>query len=551
VTGQLDGSHFDVVVVGSGFGGSVTAARLAAAGVKVCVLERGRAYPPGSFPRTPWEIKHGFWQPEDGLHGMFDMWSFRGLNAVVSSGLGGGSLIYANVLWRPPAEWFVTDDPTTGQTHPWPVTRDELDQHYAAVEQVLGATPYPYADETPKTREFTAALSACGFKPTAPNLAITFEPGRGQPFDKPADNLHRLQREACRLCGECDVGCNYGSKNTLDYTYLSHAQRDGAEIHPLVEVRGFTPTDAGFIVHAVEHQLSEERSRSQLPPVAVTCRRLVLSAGTLGTTHLLLRNRSRLPGISQLLGTRFSGNGDYLTWAHGCRQNGGVRLIEGSRAPVITAAAMLEDLHEGGDGPGLVIEDGGYPAFAAWLVQAMRSPVNLWRWRGWARRLIWGRLRGDLDLDLGAALSDLMGDQTDESGTLPFLTMGRDTPDGVMRLRGSKLDIRWEKRGSERLFLRAEDATRRLTAALGGRYLDVLRILHPITVHPLGGCPMGYVDGRDGVVDSFGRVFGCEGLSIADGSILPGPVGVNPSLTIAALANRHATQLIQDLGGSL
>ena len=523
----------------------MTAARLAAAGVSVCVLERGRSYPQGSFPRTPWETKQAFWQPEAGLHGMFDVWSFRGLNAVVSSGLGGGSLIYANVLWRPPAQWFLTDDPTTGQTHPWPVTRAELDPHYDVVEQELGATPYPYTAKTPKTREFNAALRSCGFKPIAPNLAITFEPGEGQPFGEPADNLHGLQREACRRCGECDIGCNYGAKNTLDFTFLSDAKRDGAEIRPLTEVRSFARTDDGFVVHAVEHQPSQERSRSELPRVTVTCRRMVLAAGTLGTTLLLLRNR--VPGVSRLLGTRFSGNGDYLTYAHGCRDGRGVRLIEGSRAPVITAAAMLKDEHQGGDGPGLVIEDGGYPAYAAWMVQALRSPVNLWRWRRWGLRILWGRLRRNLDLELGAALSALMGDQTQESGTLPFLTMGRDTPDGLMQLRGDKLDIKWCKRGSERLYLRAEDATKRLTAALGGRYLDPLRLLDPITVHPLGGCPMGNVDARDGVVDSFGRVFGVEGLSIADGSILPGPIGVNPSLTIAALADRHAEKLIEDL----
>jgi cholesterol oxidase len=125
--------------------------------------------------------------------------------------------------------------------------------------------------------------------------------------------------------------------------------------------------------------------------------------------------------------------------------------------------------------------------------------------------------------------------------------MGRDTPDGVIQLRGEKLDVDWRKADSERLFLRTEDAARRVTAALGGRYLDPLSWMQPITVHPLGGCPMGHVDGRDGVVDSYGRVFGVENLSIADGSVLPGPVGVNPSLTIAALADRHAQQLIEDL----
>jgi cholesterol oxidase len=182
------------------------------------------------------------------------------------------------------------------------------------------------------------------------------------------------------------------------------------------------------------------------------------------------------------------------------------------------------------------------------MVQSARSPIYMWRWRRWGLRLLRGRLRGNLDLELGSALSALMGDQTEEAGTLPLLTMGRDTPDGTMRLRGSKLDIDWRKRGSARLFLRTEDATKRITAALGGRYLDPLRLLNSITVHPLGGCPMGHVDGRDGVVDSYGRVFGIHGLSIADGSILPGPIGVNPSLTIAALADRHARQLAEEFG---
>jgi cholesterol oxidase len=555
---KLDGSEFDVVVVGSGFGGSVTAARLAAGGKRVCVLERGRSYGPGSFPRTPWEMKHNFWDRSAGLQGMFDVWSFQGMNAVVASGLGGGSLIYANVLWRPPEEWFFTDDPQSGQSLPWPVTRAELDDHYPQIEKELGATPYPYRDETPKTVAFDAALRACGLKPKDDlNLAITFGETTGQPFGAPGDNLHGKQRESCRLCGECDIGCNYGAKNTLDFNYLSDASRSGAEIHELVEVRSFTPTSAGFVVHAEEHPAlipgEKPRKPRELPEITVTCRRLVLAAGTLGTTHLLLRNRASVPGISPLLGTRFSGNGDYLSFARGCRSNGpdgrpAVHLIEGSIGPVITAGAMVDDERQGADGPGFVIEDGGYPAFAAWMVQTALSPLHLWQWRRDGLRLLIGRLRGELDRHMGAALSRLLGNQYEEAGTLAMLTMGRDTPDGVIRLRGDKLDVDWRKSGSERLFLRTEDAARRVTAALGGRYLDPLRLIRPITVHPLGGCPMGHVDGRDGVVDSYGRVFGVENLSIADGSVLPGPVGVNPSLTIAALADRHAQQLLEDLG---
>src|SRR3712207_4253786 len=122
--------HFDAVVVGSGFGGSVAAARLAEADRSVCVLERGKPYPPGSFPRSPLGIKNNLWDPSAGLHGMFDLWSFSGLEALVASGLGGGSLIYANVLIREDERWFVKEDLRAGGHEHWPVTRADLDPHY-------------------------------------------------------------------------------------------------------------------------------------------------------------------------------------------------------------------------------------------------------------------------------------------------------------------------------------------------------------------------------------------------------------------------------------
>src|SRR5512139_3170872 len=149
--------EFDVVIVGSGFGGSVMAHRLAEEHLNVCVLERGRPYPPGSFPRSPLGYRDNFWDPPSGLHGMFDVWSFRSLEALVASGLGGGSLIYSNVLLRKDPAWFVRYE-SDGTRTPWPITRDDLERHYDAVERMLSPAPFPFEvapfSDTGKTRAF-------------------------------------------------------------------------------------------------------------------------------------------------------------------------------------------------------------------------------------------------------------------------------------------------------------------------------------------------------------------------------------------------------------
>src|SRR4051794_40717733 len=177
--------HVDCVVVGSGFGGSVTAYRLAEAGRRVLVLERGKAYPPGSFPRSPLGVKSNFWDPSRGLHGMFDVWGFSGLDGLVSSGLGGGSLIYANVMLRKDEHWFVpSDDPGPGG-EAWPVTRADLDPHYDRAERMLGATLYPLEhapyDQTSKTLAFKAAAEQRGLDWRRVPLAVTF----GNPGEAP------------------------------------------------------------------------------------------------------------------------------------------------------------------------------------------------------------------------------------------------------------------------------------------------------------------------------------------------------------------------------
>src|SRR5215471_17271504 len=245
--------HADVVVVGSGFGGSVSAYRLAQAGLSVVLLERGNAYPPDSFPRTPAQMSRAFWNPGAGLYGMFDVWRFSGCDSVVSSGLGGGSLIYANVLLRKDEHWFVRDDPLPdGGYESWPVTRADLDPHYDEVERMLGATPYPleapgYA-KTPKTHAMRDAAAELGLSWQLPPLAVSFAPARGAApglglpiVDLSYGNLHGQQRSTCHLCGECNIGCNVGAKNTLDYNYLSAARHHGADLRTGHEVRAIRP----------------------------------------------------------------------------------------------------------------------------------------------------------------------------------------------------------------------------------------------------------------------------------------------------------------------
>src|SRR6266851_3905772 len=383
--------HADAVVVGSGFGGSVAACRLAKAGLSVILLERGKAYPPDSFPRTPAEMSQAFWDPGAGLYGMFDVWRFTGCDSVVSSGLGGGSLIYANVLLRKDEHWFVQDDPLPhGGFESWPVTRADLDPHYDEVERMLGATPYPldaapYA-ATPKTRAMQDAAAELGLPWQLPPLAVSFAPapgaapGPGLPIvDPPYGNLHGRQRSTCRLCGECDIGCNVGAKNTLDYTYLSAAQHHGADLRTCHEVRAIRPGAArGYEVNYIRHDTQGEgRTRATAQPLGtIACDRLVLAAGTYGTSYLLLRNRSCFPGISAALGTRFSGNGDMLSFLVHAKDRSRTRPLDASRGPVITSAIRLSDRHDGlaGTGRGAYIEDGGYPAFVDWLVEAADLP---------------------------------------------------------------------------------------------------------------------------------------------------------------------------------
>ena len=556
--------HVDAVVVGSGFGGSVTAYRLAEAGRSVCVLERGKSYPPGGFPRRPREMTQNFWDPPRGYQGLFDVWTFRGLEALCASGLGGGSLIYANVLLRKDERWFVHEGALPGGGYErWPISRADLDPHYDRVEKMMNVQPFPLDvagyPSPQKTLAMRDAASRLGLEWNLPPLAVTFA-NAGRPPALAEEipegrypNLHGLPRRTCRLCGECDVGCNEGSKNTLDHTYLSAAKHQGADIRTRCEVKSVERRPeggylVGFVQYGPEHE-GVKVSTDKLPLTWLSCDRLILGAGTFGSTFLLLRNRSAFPDIGPALGTRFCGNGDLLSFilnTHEGREDGTPRRrIDSSLGPVITSYVRVPDALDGGTGSGYYVEDAGYPIAVDWMLEAITTPARSVRIaRVMLARLI-SRIRRRPLSTLATEVHSMIGDATLSSTSMVLLGMGRDVPDGVMRLKRGQLDIDWTIATSRPFFDRLRGTMKDLAGELGGDLKDnpLWWMKRVITVHPLGGCPMGRTI-EEGVVDPFGQSFAYPGLHVVDGSVMPGPVGPNPSLTIAAFADRAADHML-------
>ena len=557
---------FDAVIIGSGFGGSVMAYRLAEAGLRVLVLERGKNYPPNSFARSALGMSNNFWDPSKGLYGLFDIWSFRTSGAIVSSGLGGGSLVYANVLLRKPEKWFVYEDPDGSGYKPWPLTRQDLELHYDRAEQMLGAQQYP-ADApgyrgTPKTVAFEEASKMIGQQWIPVNLAVSFRrkhdpnapdnpPVIAAPIEEPHGNLHGMPRTTCRLCGECDIGCNYGSKNTLDFNYLSEAVRLGAEVRTLCEVKEFAPDAQGYTVRYLRHDPeryagrphnTHDRSQYQ----TVRSKYLILAAGSVGTSFLMLKNRAAFPGISAQLGNRFSTNGDMLSFLVNA-----TRMVDGKTVPRNLAPyfgpAITRGIALDTDKPvGYLLEEWGNPYFISWIVELSGVFGFLKRLLRFAWWNISYRLGFALNADISSHVSALLGPCVASSSSMPTIAMGQEPPAGRFLLKDEKyLDLIWNE--SKPFYDALRNHLRSIAAALGGKYEDSpafrFNFHQFLTAHPLGGCSMG-ANANDGVVNSVGEVFGYPNFYIADGSVMPGPVGVNPALTIAALADRFADNLL-------
>ncbi len=516
-------SAYDAVVVGSGFGGGITACRLAEQGWRVCILERGRRFGPGDYPDRPEQAPRMFWHARHNPGGMFDLRIMHDVAVMTGVGVGGGSLVYANVQLRAPDDVF--EDPA------WPAAIDgpSLRPYYDRTEAALEPRTTPAQPALDKVRAFDAMAARAGLPSERLPIAVHFGEDRHHPFSG-------AFQQGCDNLGRCDIGCPRMSKNTVDITYVARAEQHGAEVFPLHEVQRIDPPagDAGtWRVGFRDLQYSIEGSVSA--PV------LVLAAGTLGSTRLLLKNGKRLPRLSPALGTRFSGNGDALSLAIDPKQEdvAGARTDVG---PTMTSRIDVTATQQ------LMVADGGLPtSFGGLLeiVRGIRAITGLGRVALVAKNL--AAKAGFSDRHVTHRNMTLTKRMQPIGDTLVFLNIGRDAADGRMRLTPlfRCFDIRWSKDASAELFERMRIMAGRLAEAAGATSFfapDAGPLGKFITVHPLGGCPMSD-DPRTGVVDDHGKVHGYDGLYVLDGSIVPTSLGVNPSKTIAALVERGAEHL--------
>ena len=536
---------YDAVVVGSGYGGAVLACRLARAGLAVAVLERGREVHPGEFPAGPVsalrEVQaHTVRRDIGSPAGLFDFRFTDDIGALVGCGLGGTSLINANVA--------LDADPRVFQDDAWPAAfrgppDRELAAGFARARTMIGATRYPEAaPPLPKAAALRRSAEGLGATFFNPELYVTFRPG---------PNAAGVEQPACTNCGDCVTGCNAGAKNTVLMNYLPDAVAHGAEVFTEATVRYVqSDPDGGWrVVHRPTRGSDGDR------PVRAAI--VVLAAGALGSTEILLRSREEGLGLSPVLGRRLSGNGDFLAFAYDCQDRidgiGRGRRIDAGQ-PVGPCISGAIDLRPGRPvDKGVIIEEGAIPSPLAPLLPLGLLLASLRGSRGPGGPLdakgMWRRLRSlATDRPRGSF-----------ARTLTFLAMGTDEDRGELALRDGRPILTWPG-AAGRPFMHDHDATLEQVAhGLGGTYLRSPVWRSPLgnrylTVHPLGGCDMAD-DAADGVVDDRGRVFSGptgadvhDGLYVADGAIVPTSVGANPSLTITALAERIAALLLVSRG---
>jgi cholesterol oxidase len=523
---------YDCAIVGSGFGGSVSALRLAEKGYSVAVLEMGKRWRTEDFPKTNWELSKSMWRPAQGLYGILQLTVLRDVFILHGCGVGGGSLVYANTLLVPPAEAF-RDPQWVGLD--W---RQTLAPHYETALRMLGAIPSQVLVETDRMLKKIADEMGRGHTFHRATVGVYFGE-QGVTVPDPFFGGEGPDRTGCTSCGGCMVGCRHGAKNSLDKNYLYLAEKRGVQVFPesrVTDVRALEPEG---------YELTIEKSTGlRHPQRKLRARSVILSAGSLGTGELLLqcKERGSLPRLSSALGTYVRTNSEAILAVRSRRDD-----VDHSRGIAITSGVYVDDkthiecvrYSEGSDALAplaTVLTDGGppWPRWLRWLGTVARHPVEFLRTLvpfGASKRSVILLVMQPIDSHLRYVLR-----------RTPFWPFEKhiDTERGEAAPVPVYIPI-------------AQQIARRMAEEMDGvAQSGIIEVLldKATTAHILGGCPIG-LSAETGVVDTEGRVFGHPGLYVVDGSIIPANLGVNPSLTITAMAEHVMSHVPLKPGASL
>lgn len=506
---------YDWVVVGSGFGGSVSALRLAERGYRVAVLETGRRWRDQDFARSAWQLRRYLWAPALGLRGIVSFRSLDHVSVACGVGVGGGSLSYANTLLAPDDAVF--DHPQWAGLRDW---RAELAPHYAEARRVLGAMTVVEDDPADRLLHDLAVSRgvAAGYRKADVGIFLG-TPGVSVP--DPFLGGDGPDRTGCTRCGDCLLGCRVGAKNTLVKNYLHLAEQLGVTVLPGHQVTSVRPLDgaSGATGYAVVAADSARRFRRR-PPRTLTAGGVVLAAGALGTTELLLRLRDSgdLPRVSDRVGSLFRTNGEYVP---------AVRLPRGAGPEVSRRVSITSVVRLNEETSVETLVNGEH---AGLLTKALTFPTPAGPTRRRTRQLV--------GLSLRHPLTVLDGLLAGSRRTVMLLFMQSSRASLRLVLRDGRL--RSEQSPDEPVATHlpvATEVARQLAERTGGVALAQLAESltgYGTTAHPLGGAVIG-ASAADGVVDADHRVFGYEDLLVCDGSVVPANLGTNPSLTITAL----------------
>lgn len=527
MTGKFD---YDVVVIGSGFGGSVAALRLTEKGYRVGVLEAGRRFADAELPRTNWQVRKFFWAPRLGCTGIQRIHVLPDVLVLAGAGVGGGSLVYANTLYEPKSDAFY-QDPHWADITDW---KAELVPFYNQAKRMLGVVTNPTVTRSDKAlltvAEQLGVADTFGMTPVGVFFGPDGTKAPGVEVDDPFFGGVGPKRKGCLEVGECMTGCRHNAKNTLVKNYLYLAERAGATIHPLTTVTTVRPLGDGYAVDTVRTGAWRGRRTAR----TFTAGQVIFAAGTWGTQHLLHRMKADgvLPALSDRLGELTRTNSEALCGAS-------VKLRHRKGADFTEGVAITSSIHpddkthiepvrygKGSTSMALlttVMTDGGgkVPRWIKWLGQLLRHPaqaaslfVGL---RDWSQRTVIALVMQTEDNSL-----TLFPKRTRFGRVTLSSRQGHGVPNPTW------IPV-------------ANTAVRSLAKEIDGApWSSVGEILDiPMTAHFLGGCVIGDSPQR-GVVDPYHRVFGYPGLHVFDGSTISANIGVNPSLTITAQAERAA-----------